>query len=116
LAEVAGYAVAKIVWDEDGLNSEQPVIDWGHITKGQLMGKWEETPDDPLLVLIAHSDCEGTIYPEQAGPLADRLEELLPRLPDEEAPGHIGHWGQKTQKFIDGLREAAAEGEPVEFY
>lgn len=115
IAEVAGYQVTRIVWDEDRYNPPQPVIDWGHVTKAQLMGEWEETPDDPLLVLIAHSDCEGKIHPEQAEPLADRLEELLPRLPDEEVRGHIGHWREKTQAFIDGLRDAAAADEVVEF-
>ena len=110
LAEVAGYKFYK----EGGI--DQPLIDWGHITQENLFGQWKETPKDPLMVLIAHSDCEGEIFPEQAEPLADRLEALLPLLPDDEAGGHIGNWRAKTQQFIDGLRAAAKEDEPVEFH
>lgn len=113
LAEVAGYAFFKA---GDPPMYEQPLIDWGHVTQEQLAGVWEETPKDPLLVLIAHSDCDGDIYPEQAEPLADRLEELLPLLPDEDAGGHIGHWRAKTRQFIDGLRAAAKQDEIVNFH
>lgn len=93
-----------------------PRLNWSAITEDNLAGQWESTPEDPLVVLIAHSDCDGSIYPEQALHLADRLEQLLPLLPDEPDNGHIGVWQDKTQKFIDGLRQAAALGEPVKFY
>ena len=75
LAEVAGYWVCKIDYDNDGkcYDPEVPIIDWGHVTRDQLLGEWAETPDDPLIVLIAHADDDGVIHPEQAGPLADRL-------------------------------------------
>jgi hypothetical protein len=114
IAEVAGYMVAEINYG--GVARETVMIDWGHITAANLAGYWDKTPDDPLLVLIAHSDCDGKIYPEQAGPLADRLQSLLPKLPDEKDPGHIGYWKQKTEQFIRGLRNAVAENEPVEFH
>lgn len=48
--------------------------------------------------------------------LADRLAELLPKLPEGDGGGHIGHWREKTQTFIDGLRLAASRGEDVEFH
>ena len=112
VAETAGYMVAK-VGDLGGVPSV--LVDWGHVTQAQLMGEWDETPADPLLVLIAHSDCDGVIHPAQAAPLADRLDELRPLLPDEEVPGHVRHWHGATQRFIDGLRRAVAAGEDVEF-
>jgi hypothetical protein len=118
LARTAGYTVAKVTWEDRDtfLNgSDCVLIDWGHITMANVMGDWDETPVDPLLVLIAHSDCEGVIHPAQAGPLADRLTELLPLLPDEADLGHIGDWRTKTQAFIDGLRAAVEAGEDVEF-
>ena len=116
LASVAGYQLATIEYD-DGWRSETVLIDWGHLaTEETLAGKWSETPGDPLLVLIVHSDCDGGIYPEQAQVLADRLEELLPLLPSKNDAGHIGNWRNKTQQFIDGLREAFDNYEVVEFH
>ena len=114
LAEVAGYHIAPIKY-RDGFEMDTILVDWGHL-QDRLHGDWPETPADPLLVLIAHSDCDGVIHPEQAGPLANRLEELLPKLPNEDAPGHIGSWREKTLKFIDGLRAAASAGEDVDFH
>jgi len=106
LAEVAGYWVTQM---PDGHTTA--VIDWGHVTVEQLQGDWDETPADPLLVLIAHSDCDGVIRPAQSAALADRLAELLPLLPEGEASGHVRHWRNTTQQFIDGLRAAVESGE-----
>jgi hypothetical protein len=115
LAEVAGYEFKL----HEGDYSPAPIVDWNTLhadmANGPLMGGWDETPADPLLILIAHSDCDGWIRHAQTGPLADRLEELLPLLPEGEAPGHVRHWRNTTQRFIDGLRLAAANGEDVEF-
>ena len=116
LAEVAGYDILPVKYN-DGYTMETVMLDWGHLSNHEtLMGKWDKTPDDPLLVLIVHSDCEGAIYPEQAGLLADRLDELVSLLPDDDDGGHIGNWRQKTRTFIAGLRTAFANHEAVEFH
>lgn len=100
-------------------------IDWGNIEKTigrDLMGVWPRMPvrpdgtPDPLIVLLAHSDCEGEIQADFCAPLADRLTELLPALEGLDGGGHIGSFVEKTQTFIDGLREAAAAGEAVGFH
>lgn len=114
IARVAGYDVFKVVY-EDGYTQDTIMIDWGHITGDNLMGKWEILPKDPLIILFAHSDCEGVIYPDAASLLADRLEELLPLL-DGDGGGHIGSYKDKTMAFIDGLRNAAIVGEVVDFH
>lgn len=114
IAEAAGYAK----WDvrgDDGVHFKATMIDWDHITEANLYGEWSELPSDPLLVLIAHSDCDGEIHPEHAGPLAERLEDLLPKLPTEPDGGHIRDWRATTQKFIDALKEAAESGQKVMF-
>jgi hypothetical protein len=117
VAAAAGYAVWDVMY-EDGYQSPTVMIDWGHITERNLQGHWDETPSDPLIVLIAHSDCDGVIRPEQAKPLADRLEGLLARLNDEGG-GHLermgGHRGA-TEQFIAGLRAAVEAGEDVDFH
>ncbi len=119
LAEVAGYAIWPVVEERlsngTGFGRDTVMIDWGHVTEANLQGEWDTAPADPLVLLIAHSDCDGVIHPEHAKLLADRLAELLPLLPDEDAPGHIGHWHLKTQMFIDGLQAAAEAGEDVVF-
>lgn len=79
------------------------------------MGEWDSMPHDPLIILIAHSDCEGVIHPTQAELLANRLEELLPLLNGDDG-GHVGNYHDTTQRFIDGLRLAVKHGEPIEFH
>lgn len=113
LAEAAGYTVAP---GPGPYRIPGPALDWDNLTEANGAGDWETTPADPLLVLLAHSDCDGHILPAQAGPLADRLTELLPLLPAGTGGGHIGDWRVTTQTFIDGLRAAAEAGERVEFY
>jgi hypothetical protein len=78
--------------------------------------KWDALKPDPLHFLLWHSDCDGEIETEFCNPIADSLEKLIPLLPDEEAGGHIGNWRVKTQTFVDGLRAAAAAGEPLDFH
>lgn len=68
----------------------------------------------PFNVLMNHSDCDGKIPAEVCGPLADALETLVrekmpPRaLYDQMRPA--------TERFIAGLRKAAAANEPVTFH
>jgi hypothetical protein len=121
LALLAGYELMNPTPEEiaDGAfpHHEYAMIEWSGIVEKNFQGEWERTPPDPLIVLFAHSDCDGVIHPEQAGPLANRLEELMPKLVElGDAPGHIGNWADKTQAFIDGLREAWRLGEDVDFH
>jgi hypothetical protein len=68
-----------------------------------------------LCVLLRHNDSDGEIPTQHCGPIADRLQELLPLLPTEDDWGHIGNWRLKTRTFIAGLRRAASAGEAVTF-
>lgn len=119
IAEVAGYCVWD-VRDDEGPMREVIILEWHQITNKNLFGVWEKPPHDPLHVLFVHSDCEGKIIPEQAKPLADALEQLLPKMKvnTPEAGGHIaanGGYYRVTEKFINGLRLAVSENEDVEF-
>jgi hypothetical protein len=78
--------------------------------------KWESLKPDPLHTLLYHSDCDGEIAWEDCGPIADRLEELLPKFPNGEGGGHIGNWRDKTSKFIDGCRAAYKAKENLNFH
>jgi hypothetical protein len=134
LAEVAGYAFHPYgePFKLGGTGTEVIAVgrfmvslDWGNIeaTIGpDLFGKWPRVPvrpdgtPDALIVLLAHSDCEGEIQVDMLEPLADRLEELLPLLDKEEPTGHIRSYRAVTERFIRGLRAAAAAGEPLGFH
>ena len=78
--------------------------------------KWDCLKPDPLHKLLFHSDCDGEIAAEDCGPIADSLEKLLPLLPNGGGGGHIDNWRGKTEQFIKGLREAAAENESLDFH
>lgn len=78
--------------------------------------RWDYYEKDPLVVLLTHSDCDGEIEAKDCGPIAERLAEILPKMPKGDGGGHIGDWRAKTQAFIDGLRLAAAANEPVGFH
>ena len=105
VARAAGYQVGP---NRDGFATV--LIDWDQFPMKNYQGEWDKVPDDPLILLIAHSDCDGVIYPEHAALLADRLTELLPLLKDSH---HV--YRQKTEQFIRGLRSASERGEKILF-
>lgn len=112
LAVAAGY---EVVAHPVAPGLRMILVDWGHL-QHRLQGDWDETPADPLLVLIAHSDCEGEIRPAQAGPLADRIEALAPLVPDEDHGSWDPGWmRERARRFVAGLRRAATAGEAVRF-
>ena len=105
IAQVAGYGDEwpdALLIDDDEESSEV------------CQGRWKKLPDDPIMILLCHSDCDGQISPEHAGPLADRLEQLLPNLRGDGV-GHVGDYNKTTKRFIAGLRAAAEAKENVEF-
>jgi hypothetical protein len=73
---------------------------------------WPE--DDVLVALLKHSDCDGDLSWKICNKLADRLEELLPAMQRKDVHG-FPFYGNSTQEFIDGLHEAHAKRENVEF-
>lgn len=109
IAEVAGYEIVEY----DGIPA--PKMDWDNISLENVNGKWNKLPSDPLVILFAHSDCDGYIQWRSTKPLADRLSELLPLL-DGDGGGHINSYRSTTQAFIDGLLLAHSKKERVEFH
>lgn len=77
--------------------------------------KWASLKENPLHVLLFHSDCDGILEWEYLPGIIEELEKLLPLFPEENAGGHIGNWRQKTQTFIDGCKLALSEQENLEF-
>lgn len=70
-----------------------------------------------LWEFLSHSDCDGEISPEMCKTVADELELLLDKMP-EECFGHIardGGYRAVLQRFIDGCRASHAADEPLRF-
>lgn len=65
--------------------------------------------DDPLVVLLNHSDCDGEIATEECAALADRLDAIAPAIPDPDLR-------ERCYQFAAGLRRADRAKEPVRFY
>jgi hypothetical protein len=88
---------------------------WGALDNYSGFGGPESMPeDDVLTVLLDHSDCEGEIDWRVCYRLADRLEALLPKLPERT---HLPRCVREdTEQFIAGLRRAHADRENVEFH
>lgn len=127
LAKVAGLPPLGLMEGFFSPNNHNGAVFLDHnaseLSKNSLQGlheqlpiKWECLKPSALHELLNHSDCDGEIAADRCGPIADELEKLIPLLPDGEAGGHIGHWRQKTEQFVKGLREAAAAGEPLDFH
>lgn len=110
LSELGGYPLIDDVTSH-GTYKVPSGIDWDSITKENLNGDWEKTPEDPLLILICHYDCEGHICKEHTLLLADRLVELLCFIKEDN------EWlMKKTITFIEGLKEAHLAGDKVGFH
>ena len=92
----SGFAAwRQILAEADGRTTYHPQKDYEWCN---YQGMWYDDPDDILDVLLIHSDCDGFLFPRHLGPLSVRLEELMPKIPED--------WQEKTQEFIDGLRSA----------
>jgi hypothetical protein len=105
----APYDPSTMVYDKTAKETVQRFLEG-------LPIKWECLKPDALHELLYHSDCEGDIPADRCAAIADSLERIMPNIPEGDGGGHIGNWKEKTQKFIDGLRKAAAANEPLEFH
>jgi hypothetical protein len=132
LQAAAGWPLDEVA-DPPFTFIESRVINWAALNDGNFEGRWESIPEDPLIVLIAHSDCSGLIPVPALIPLAERLEGLAAKMgptdgqkTDEwlaafdhrERPARANYDGERaaTLRFAAGLRIAAAANEPVEFH
>ena len=75
--------------------------------------KWEEIAqgEDPICILLNHSDCDGDIQPEYCERVAKRLQDLLRE--HEEKFSAYDH--QHARMLIVGLMKAGIDGKPLLF-
>ena len=102
--EAAGIDEEK--WDEE-IHS---IIENGDVCPDLLGAYYGWAPDDDIKYLLAHSDCDGLLWPMHALKIAVRLEELGPVLGRSDKTSAL-----QAEQFAAGCYKAAALGEPVRF-
>jgi len=94
--------------EEHTVDGETYTIRWSESYDNSVwLGHWDKDPDDVIDVLMVHADCDGIIPHRFTGPLAARLNDLVPDM-DE--------WAEITCQFINGLLLADDLGEDVDFH
>lgn len=107
LAELAGFPPLE---EMEGFGD-------GHYNPGNPIGqrKWGRTPGDfRLIPLLSHSDCDGEIDVNDCVRIADALEEIASKLPDDTSAD--GWVRSKALQFAAGCRAAVAAAEPIDFH
>jgi hypothetical protein len=65
--------------------------------------------NDPILPLLAHSDCEGILTPEECRSVAPRLRDLVSNWQDGDYDKDTG------LELAEGMESAASKNEDLEF-
>lgn len=72
-----------------------------------------DTVNDDISILLAHSDCDGEISPEDCGKLAARLKILIDSCQPDDGP--FSEY-QRATRFMKGCEAAHAAGEALDFH
>lgn len=80
--------------------------------KAGIEDRFNVKEDDILKIFFEHSDCDGEIESSKCNDVADKLEALLPDIPESVFPPCFH---KLTQQFIEGLRSAYAANENLRF-
>lgn len=107
-------------WSYSGFNDFRIKL-WKHL--GHSEDEWREHPstddiaaivgDHPLRPLLAHSDCDGELTPDECRIVAPALRSALESLRKEG----VAEWYDVMMgtRLADGMDEAAAANEPLIF-
>lgn len=102
------FAIAKAAGLGDLNQYEGYNVPLGDHIPPPLATKFPSIEVQPLVILLDHSDCDGEILLEHQEPLRQALLALYDRIEPE--------WRPELTQFCQGLADATAEGEPVEFH
>jgi hypothetical protein len=116
VAQAAGYQLIEHEMNNFGVTSKikVPDLDYDNMPT-DYYGKWEEEPEDILLVLLAHCDCEGVFKNAHLRPLSDRIQSLMEKIRTFETDP-LGLTIMRTENFIEALEEAVEASEDLEIY
>jgi len=71
--------------------------------------RYEKIKDDPILYLLAHSDCDGELTSEECKTLSPRLREIIDGWPDED------YDKRNALELCEGMDFASAGGVSLQF-
>lgn len=71
--------------------------------------KFEPFKKDPIIHLLAHSDCDGHLTPKQCAKVAPRLREIVSAWPDSD------YDKVKALELVEGMELAAKENQKLKF-
>lgn len=95
-------------------------LPWETYSEANYLGHWTAPPEDALLYLLVHSDCDGTLQRAYIPQLYLRLEaahQLLLPLADSDPLRLFGMGvANQTKQFMDGINRALAAGADLEFH
>jgi len=89
-----------------------------HLLENRLKAlpvSWKAWEDDPIILLLHHSDCGGGLRWQDAAAIAERLEEIAPQIVHPEGMRDDWNFKETALKFAAGLRRAAESQEDVTF-
>jgi hypothetical protein len=127
LRKMEGFSdVDKSILEKEGWEAYRKAYE-ADVTGPKI--SWDSI-NDPIKDLLHHSDCEGEIAPELCAAIADRLEQIISEWPARQKLKTDPFWQERgypaeldledydtanAKGLIEGLREAAKIGKPLEF-
>lgn len=87
--------------------SRRLIPDCGEVTFENARGEWSSPPNDPLVILLAHADCDGIIPSQYCAAIAARLGEISEDIDPD--------YSRMVTDLIGGLRSAANLGDDIVF-
>jgi hypothetical protein len=75
IAKLAGYEIKTIEYTFCKTSCID--LDYSKYSKKNYFGDWDKIPEDPLIILFVHSDCDGFFRHTYCEILAKSLEDIL---------------------------------------
>lgn len=104
-------------------NEISKLLGYGDILKREGFGgnkNWDDLIDDPIYILLYHSDCDGVIKLQESKLLVNRLQTVyitqLENEIDRNPLDYYWYGSTRTKKFIDGLISSIKSGDDIYFH
>jgi hypothetical protein len=96
--------------DLERLWHERPMIE---VEPGEWRDPWREG-DEPLYLLLNHSDCDGTLSAFECAVVAPRLLEVIRHWSRDDEAEDYDH--EQALRLVEGMIECIRTGDPLVFH